>query len=83
MAEQVIGSSIRTRFEYRDGKSVLVRQPELFFIDDKALDQAKEQDRVVVDMARDWTGFLPLTSKRTIKRLPAERAGRSTVHRHR
>lgn len=33
--EQVIGSSIRTRLEYRDGKPVLVRLPELFFIDDK------------------------------------------------
>lgn len=118
--EQVIGSSIRTRFEYRGGKPVLVRQPELFFFDDKegkpvaiehgigrrpilafgnsdgdlqmlqwnsagpgeslglilhhtdgkreyaydreghvgrlnkALDQAGEQDWVVVDMAKDW-----------------------------
>jgi haloacid dehalogenase-like hydrolase len=34
--EQVIGSSIRTKFEMRDGKPVLVRLPELNFIDDKA-----------------------------------------------
>jgi hypothetical protein len=34
--EQVIGSSIRTRFEIRDGKPVLVRLPEIDFIDDKA-----------------------------------------------
>jgi phosphoserine phosphatase len=34
--EQVIGSSIKTRFEIRDGKPVLVRLPELNFIDDKA-----------------------------------------------
>ena len=34
--EQVIGSSIETRFELRDGKPVLVRLPELDFIDDKA-----------------------------------------------
>jgi len=34
--EQVIGSSIRTKFELRDGKPVLVRLPELNFIDDKA-----------------------------------------------
>jgi hypothetical protein len=33
--EQVIGSSIKTRFEMRDGKPVLVRLPELNFIDDK------------------------------------------------
>jgi hypothetical protein len=33
--EQVIGSSIKTRFELRDGKPVLVRLPELNFIDDK------------------------------------------------
>jgi phosphoserine phosphatase len=33
--EQVIGSSIKTRFEMRDGKAVLVRLPELHFNDDK------------------------------------------------
>jgi hypothetical protein len=32
--EQVIGSSIRTRFEMRDGKPVLVRLPEMNFVDD-------------------------------------------------
>ena len=34
--EQVIGSSIKTKFELRDGRPVLVRLPELNFIDDKA-----------------------------------------------
>ena len=34
--EQVIGSSIKTVFELRDGAPVLVRQPEIDFIDDKA-----------------------------------------------
>ena len=34
--EQVIGSSIKTKFEVRDGKPVLVRLPEIDFIDDKA-----------------------------------------------
>jgi phosphoserine phosphatase len=34
--EQVIGSSIKTQFEVRDGKPVLVRLPEINFIDDKA-----------------------------------------------
>ncbi len=33
--EQVVGSSIVTHFELRDGKPVLVRQPKLNFIDDK------------------------------------------------
>lgn len=33
--EQVIGSSIKTEFELRDGVPVLVRLPELNFIDDK------------------------------------------------
>ena len=33
--EQVIGSSIKTKFELRNGKPVLVRLPELNFIDDK------------------------------------------------
>ena len=32
--EQVIGSSIQTKFELRDGKPVLVRLPEINFIDD-------------------------------------------------
>jgi phosphoglycolate phosphatase-like HAD superfamily hydrolase len=32
--EQVIGTSIRTKFEVRDGKPVLVRLPEINFIDD-------------------------------------------------
>jgi phosphoserine phosphatase len=34
--EQVVGSSIKTKFEIRDGTPVLVRLPEVNFIDDKA-----------------------------------------------
>jgi len=34
--EQVIGSSIKTKFETRYGKPALVRMPEINFIDDKA-----------------------------------------------
>ena len=34
--EQVIGSSIKTEFKLRNGKPVLVRLPEINFIDDKA-----------------------------------------------
>ena len=34
--EQVVGSSIKTKYEERAGKPVLVRLPELNFIDDKA-----------------------------------------------
>ncbi len=34
--EQVIGSSIKTKYEIRDGKPVLIRLPEIDFIDDKA-----------------------------------------------
>jgi len=33
--EQVVGSSIKTKFEMRDGTPVLVRLPELNFLDDK------------------------------------------------
>ncbi len=33
--EQVIGSSVKTKFEMRDGKPVLTRLPELNFYDDK------------------------------------------------
>lgn len=34
--EQVIGSSVKTKFEIRDGKPVLMRLPEIEFVDDKA-----------------------------------------------
>jgi phosphoserine phosphatase len=34
--QQVVGSSIKTRFEMRDGRPVLFRLPEINFIDDKA-----------------------------------------------
>jgi phosphoserine phosphatase len=34
--EQVVGSSIRTKFEMRDGNPVLMRLPEIAFVDDKA-----------------------------------------------
>jgi hypothetical protein len=34
--EQVIGSSIKTKYEMKDGKPVLMRLPEINFIDDKA-----------------------------------------------
>ena len=35
-AENVIGSSIKTKYEVRDGKPVIIRLPEIDFIDDKA-----------------------------------------------
>jgi len=34
--EQIVGSTIKTQFEMRDGKAVLVRLPEVNFNDDKA-----------------------------------------------
>lgn len=34
--EHVVGSSVVTRYEQRDGTPVLMREPEIFFIDDKA-----------------------------------------------
>jgi phosphoserine phosphatase len=34
--EQVIGSSVKTKYEVRDGRPVVVRLPEIDFIDDKA-----------------------------------------------
>ena len=33
--EQIVGTSIKTRFELRDGGPVLIREPEVFFFDDK------------------------------------------------
>ena len=34
--EQVVGSSIKTKYELKDGKPVLMRLPKVFFIDDHA-----------------------------------------------
>ena len=34
--EQVVGSSVKTEFQLKDGKPALVRLPEVNFIDDKA-----------------------------------------------
>ncbi len=34
--EQVVGSSIATKYEYRNGKPVLMREPKVFFINDHA-----------------------------------------------
>jgi phosphoserine phosphatase len=34
--EQVVGSSIATKYEYQDGKPVLMREPQVFFINDHA-----------------------------------------------
>ena len=34
--EQVVGSTITVKYEVRDGKPVLIREPEIDFIDDKA-----------------------------------------------
>ncbi len=34
--DQVVGSSVETKFEIRAGKAVLMRQPKIHFIDDKA-----------------------------------------------
>jgi hypothetical protein len=36
LPEQVVGSSIKTKFEMRDGKPVIIRLPELSFMDDRA-----------------------------------------------
>lgn len=33
--EQVVGSSIATKYEYQDGRPVLMREPKIFFVDDK------------------------------------------------
>jgi phosphoglycolate phosphatase-like HAD superfamily hydrolase len=34
--EQVVGSSVLTKYEYTDGKPVLLREPKVFFIDNNA-----------------------------------------------
>ena len=44
--EQVIGSSIRTRFEIREGRAVLVRLPEINLVDDKEAKPIAIQDKI-------------------------------------
>jgi hypothetical protein len=34
--EQVVGSSIATKYEYQGGQPVLMREPKMFFLDDRA-----------------------------------------------
>jgi phosphoglycolate phosphatase-like HAD superfamily hydrolase len=34
--EQIVGSSILTKFEFQNGKPVLMREPKVFFVDDRA-----------------------------------------------
>jgi hypothetical protein len=34
--EEVVGSSVLTKYEYLDGKPALIREPKVFFIDDHA-----------------------------------------------
>jgi hypothetical protein len=76
--EQVIGSSILTKFEMREGKPVLVRLPQIDFVDDKGgkpvgiqmrigrldkgLDEAKTKGWTVVDMKQDWKVIYPTGS---------------------
>ena len=53
---QVVGSSVVSKFQLKDGKPVLVRMPKIDFINelDKALDQANAKGWVIVDMKKDW-----------------------------
>jgi hypothetical protein len=73
--KQVVGSSIRTKYEIRDGKPVILRLPEVNFIDDKAgkpvgiqkhigrlnrgLDKAATRGWTVVDIMSDWNKVFP------------------------
>ena len=71
--EQVIGSSIKMKFEMRDGKPVLVRLPELNFNDDK------EGKPVAINQhfgrGPSWPSAIPLVIRRcwNIRRAAAAR----------
>jgi phosphoglycolate phosphatase-like HAD superfamily hydrolase len=45
--EQVVGSSIKTKYEMRDGKPVLIRLPELNFVDDKTASRSASTHTLV------------------------------------
>ena len=63
--EQVIGSSIKTKYEVRDGMPVLVRLPEVNFIDDKDGKPIGIQQQLVD--AQSWPSAIQM-SRRQIRR---------------
>ncbi len=72
--EQVVGSSIKTRFELRDGKPVIVRLPEINFIDDKAgkpLGINEHIGRRPIFAAGNSDGDLQMLQYTTIGRTPS------------
>ena len=60
--EQVVGSSGKTKFEMRDGKPVLMRLPELNFIDDKAGKPVAIQPTSAA--APSWPSTIPTATSR-------------------
>jgi phosphoglycolate phosphatase-like HAD superfamily hydrolase len=71
--EQVVGSSIATKYEYRDGKPVLMREPKIFFIDDHAgkaiginlcssASGRRRRSATPAAIARCWSGRQPATA---------------------
>jgi hypothetical protein len=61
--EQVVGSSIRTKYELRDGKPVIARLPEIDFIDDKAGKPVGIHQASSVD-GRCWLSATPTVTSR-------------------
>ena len=61
--EQVIGSSVKTQFELRDGRPVLVRLPQLNFNDDKAR-QARGHQSAHRPPARSPRSAIPMATSR-------------------
>jgi len=75
----LIGSSIKTAYEVRDGTPALVRVPEVNFNDDKdgkpvainqhigrfdeGLDRARAEGWTVVDMKNDWNRIFPFGNR--------------------
>jgi hypothetical protein len=78
--EQVIGSSVRTKYEVRGGKPVSKRLPELNLLDDgegkpvgiqqhtgrlaRGLDEAGQRGRVIASIKNDWEAVLPPPSEK-------------------
>jgi hypothetical protein len=58
--EQVIGSSIVTEFKLQNGKPVLVRQPKVFFIDDK---EGKAVGSACLSTTRTQHGSSPMIAR--------------------
>jgi phosphoglycolate phosphatase-like HAD superfamily hydrolase len=74
--EQVVGSSIKANYEVRDGKPVLIKVPELNFVDDKGANRSASTSTLAA--ARSSPSVIPTVTSRCWNG-PPPAAGRGSV----